>query len=163
MIPSSRLSELPDLPQGAIMVDPKDLYSAVKAVKRTEIHTLPAVNHVLIRVTATGLRVATTDLNNFKVKDILFWGRGERWETCAPMVHKKESFNQDSAHVNIGVMRKFYPFIDYLRVMAEEEFIFLQFDPSLQLLTISTETSKATFKCLDAKEFPPIREELIAD
>jgi len=51
--------------------------------------------------------------------------------------------------------RKFYPFMDWLKVMADyKELLVIEHDKRTESLTIKAGSSRTTFKCLDAQEFP---------
>lgn len=138
-----------------IEISAKQLYEAFRAVKHTEWSTLPALNYALITLTDDGLTCTTCTLaNNEKGKDIKksdpvrYYANGERWQTCVPLITK----TQDRARN----WHKFYPFLDWLRVMAEyRETLTIAFDPAVQILTVRAGSSTTEFKCLDACEFPP--------
>ena len=140
-----------------IVISARELYEAAKAVKQTEIQPLPILNHARIRLTDEGLKITTARLTDegFKAETdgAHFWGNGERWETCVPMVRIVNTYPNGSYRPQ---KRKFYPFLDWLRVMAEfKETLELEFDPQVQILTIRAGNSRTEFKCIDAQEFPP--------
>lgn len=134
-----------------IQIKATDLYKAVKAVKRTEYSRLPVLNHARIRLTDEGMKITTTDLEKPLTETVHFWGNGERWETCVPMINRIKSgpYRDERIH-------KYYPFADSLKVAAEyRETLELEFIEKIQLLRIKAGTSITEFKCIDAQEFPP--------
>jgi DNA polymerase III sliding clamp (beta) subunit (PCNA family) len=135
-----------------IKIQATELYKAVKAVKRTEFSpTLLILNHARIRLTDEGMKITTTDLEKSLTETVHFWGNGDRWETCVPMINKTKS--GDYRHEKI---HKFYPFLDWLKVAAEyKETLELEFVENIQLLKIKAGASRTEFKCIDAQEFPP--------
>lgn len=141
-----------------IQISARELYEAAKNVKQTEIQPLPILNHARIRLTDDGLKITTARLTDDGLKaetdGAHFWGNGERWETCVPMVHKVET----TPHGYRGAkqVRKLYPFLDWLKVMAEyRETLEIDFDPKVQIITIRAGASRTQFKCINAMEFPP--------
>ena len=143
-----------------ITIPAKDLYNAAKNVKQTEIQPLPILNHARLSLTDDGLKITTARLTDEGIKSKTdgahFWGNGERWETCVPMVHMVEC--TPNGYRGATSKRKFYPFLDWLRVMAEfKETLEMEFNPSVQILTIRAGGSRTEFKCIDAQEFPPCR------
>jgi hypothetical protein len=133
-----------------------DLFQAVKKIKRTAPAPLPILNHALLHVEPGKVTVSTVELANDGFKALSESAEaitGESWDTCVPMlvVVKERS----------GSKHKYYPFYDWLRVMAEyKEQINLRFEPAIQTLFISGEDSKTKFLCIDAQEFPPVPEAL---
>jgi hypothetical protein len=130
----------------------EDLYKAVKKIKRTVPAPLPILNHALIQVSPGAVSVHTSELTDDGIKTVSESTEaitGESWETCIPMIVivKERS----------GSKHKYYPFYDWLRVMAEyKEQINIRFEPAIQTVFISGENSKTMFRCMDAHEFPPI-------
>jgi hypothetical protein len=143
--------------QANVRVLTENLYKAVKAVKRTELSSLPALNHAWLRTENGNLAISTHDLET-PITAHCAARVNENFSTCVLMVHKMEVV---TGYVygggEIVGKRKLYPLLDYLKVMAEQEPVLdLFFDPSLQLLTIKAGTSTTVFRCLDAQEFPPV-------
>lgn len=136
----------------------ENLYKAVKAVKRTELSSLPVLNHAWLRTENGYLVISTHDLET--PLTVHCAARvNEDFSTCVLMVHKKEVVTgykiSFGTTIEMTGKHKFYPFFDYLKVMAKQEPVLdLFFDPSVQLLTIKAGTSTTVFKCLDAQEFP---------
>ena len=143
-----------------ITINARDLYQAFKQVKKSEIcKGLPVLNYALMQLTDDGVVFKTIELTDGG-KDVTasepvhYWANGERWETCVIMVHVVET--HPNGYRGVTSKRKLYPFLDYLRVMAEfGETLQISFDPNIQILTINSGNSKSEFKCLDALEFPP--------
>lgn len=132
----------------------ENLYKAVKAVKRTELSSLPVLNYAWLRTENGNLSISTHDLEK-PITERCAARVNKDFSTCILMVHKCEVWDNGKDR-----KLKFYPFLDYLKVMAEQEAVLdLFFDPALQILTIKAGTSKTEFKCLDAQEFPPVSEQ----
>lgn len=135
----------------------KNLYKAVKAVKRTEIHSMPIINTVRLSFEEGQCKVTTVELTDSGFKAATETApsiMNSEWAACLTMVHKVE------VHPNgryKGTKQKFYPFLDYLKIMAEyDEVLEMDFDPTIQTVTIKAGSSRSTFKCIDAQEFPPV-------
>ena len=140
-----------------IQVQAKELYKAVKAVKLTTVNRLPVLNHCLLFLTDHGMMVMTAQLTTDGCKGNFetcpYWGNGERWQTCVPMVKHYFPYvpGKDTSK------RKAYPFLDYLKIMTDyRETLQLEFEQETQYLTIKAGNSTSVFKCLDAQEFPRV-------
>jgi len=141
-----------------ITVLSKPLYTAIKAVKVTEISPLPVLNHCLLRTFNGNLTVTTASLTNGgikAIKKIVPCRVDQDFETCVLMVHRPpKQFIKGRGWVKYP---KFYPFLDYLKVIAEcEDVLTLSLNPDIQILTIKAGRSVTEFKCLDAQEFPAV-------
>jgi hypothetical protein len=149
-----------------ITIQATDLYKAANQVKRTEFwKTLPVLNHALLQLTDEGLKITTyaflpADKGSEKTKKdvktsdpVRYWGNGERWSTCVPMVNSVTNdlgYHRKSTH-------KYHPFIDWLKVAAEyKDTLELEFVEQIQTLRIKSGKTITEFKCLDAQEFPSI-------
>jgi len=137
-----------------IQILAENLYKAVKAVKITEVSHLPVLNHARLKIDeSTGyLTVTTTDLERPQTEKVSC-----RWdapfETCVPMVHKCETNPNGCGETTT---RKFYPFLDWLKVMAEyKEVLTMTLDEKTQITTVKAGNTRATFKCMDAGDYPP--------
>lgn len=131
-----------------------ELYKAVKAVKRTDYSHMPVLNYALLKITDDGyLTVTTTNLEKpLTAKASCIWD--EPLETCAPMILKKKNkvgYNRSAKET----LHTYYPFMDWLKVMAEyKELLVIEHDKRTENLTIKAGSSRTTFKCIDAQEFP---------
>lgn len=131
----------------------ENLYKALKEVKCTKVHSMPVLNHAKLDFSNGELTITTTDLENtITVKCTC--RLNEEWSTCVPMVNiYKELYPNKSVKKSY----KYYPFIDYIKVMAEDKAVLdFIFNPNVQILTIKSGRSTTEFKCLDAMEFPMV-------
>ncbi len=128
---------------------PENLYLAIKKVKRITPHPLPILNYALIQIDDGLITISTTDLDKPLTATAGCRSNGEKWDTCAPMLV--------ITHDRAGHKHKYYPLVDYLKVLSEYETLMtLSFNPNIQILTIFSGNSTAKFNCLPANEFPPI-------
>jgi len=136
----------------------ENLYKAVKAVKRTKISTLPVLNYAWLRTEEGRLVVSTVDFITSPLTETCAARVNVDFSTCVPMVlETKVNHNKDGYFTSVEHKAKFYPFLDWLKVMQEcEDVLDLYFDPSTQILTVKADKSTTEFKCLDAREFPPV-------
>ena len=133
----------------------ENLYQAIKSVKQTEFSSLPVLNHVKIEFKEGWLHVTKTDLENTLQAKCAARVEQE-FSTCVPMI-VKVSYYDTSKKSAPKVTRKYYPFLDYLRVMAEyKEVLEIEFIENIQTLVIYCGKSKTEFRCIDSSEFPPI-------
>jgi DNA polymerase III sliding clamp (beta) subunit (PCNA family) len=133
----------------------ENLYKSLKEVKRTTIHSLPVLNHAKLEFSNGELLVTTTDLEKPITAKCAARVESE-WSTCVPMVHKCEVITgYTCGRGEITAKHKLYPFLDYIKVMAEyKEVLELEFLPDIQILVIHCGKSRSEFKCIDAMEFP---------
>ncbi len=140
---------------GAIKVNAKELYKAIKAVKFSTYHkTTPTYNYMKIELTDAGIVISTPGPEECKTAEpVHFWGNGERWTTCAPMITKAAVYN--SRGIDTGRTKNVNPFMDYVKIHADDnETINLTLDPKTQNLTAQVGRSTSIFKCIDAQEWP---------
>lgn len=135
----------------------ENLYKALKEVKITKIYqSLPILNYARLEFKDGWLIVTTSDLENTytaKCSCIM----EEEYSTCVPMVHEITGYFTVNSRKKST--RKFYPFLDFLKVCAEyKDVLELSFNPKVQILTVKVqgERSITEFKCLDAVEFPAV-------
>ena len=123
-----------------------NVYKASKEMKAARKTHLPILACIHIDFIEGRLRLATTDLEKFYVAYSGCKWEGETWETCVPA----------------------RPFIDWLRVTRanngkrapfRDDRIMLDLDQPSQILTVRAGNTTARFKCIDGREFPPIRED----
>ena len=133
----------------------ENLFRAVKEVKITKGSPLPILNHARLTVKDGQITITTTDLE--KVYKASARARTEDpFETCIPMYLKTTchpgGYGKGSKTITT------HPFFDWCKVMATCGYgiLALEFNPSVQILTIRAENSRTEFKCLDAREFPPL-------
>lgn len=134
----------------------ENLYKALKQVKRTKIHPLPVLNHAKLEFSNGELTITTTDLDEpitVKCPCIL----NEEWSTCVLMVHKCDVVI--GYYAGYGTAKtanhKLYPFLDYIKVMAEDKAVLgFEFIENTETMIITSGRSRTEFKCLDALEFP---------
>lgn len=139
----------------------ENLYKAVKSVKRTTPHSFPVLNCALFKVDDGRVTVTTTDLEKPLTDSAVCRQEEPSWSTCVPMINvikNKVGYNYGAKECK----HKYYPFLDYVKVMAEsKEVLEVTLDPSTQILTITTGKfspmkSRTEFKCIDSQEFPPV-------
>jgi DNA polymerase III sliding clamp (beta) subunit (PCNA family) len=129
----------------------ENLFKSLKEVKRTKIHSLPVLNYALLDFSNGELHITTTDLEDtITVKCPC--RLDEEFSTCVLMVHKVNDLYPNG---RIKASYKYYPFLDYIKVMAEDNAVLeFTFNPDVQILAIKSGRSTTEFKCLDAMEFP---------
>lgn len=133
----------------------ENLYKALKQVKRTKLYALPVLNHVRLAFVNGEIELTTTDLDTVsksKCASIM----NEEWSTCVPLMLRANTHHDEHGNQTRKEHKyKYYPFLDYVKVHAEyQDVLEMEFNPDLQILTITCGRSKTEFKCLDAQEFP---------
>lgn len=127
----------------------KELLGGLKKVKRTKVHSVPVLNHVLLTVEGHKTVLRTTDLETPLQAECESF-TDDSFSVCVPMVNVVEDrySNKKSTH-------KYYPLFDLIKIHAEtNDLLNLQYIPETCMLIITTRRSKSTIKCKDSSEFP---------
>jgi len=141
-----------------VIVTAKELYAAVKKVRRIKFRSLPILNYARIALTKDGMKITTTDIEDptTTVIDYSYSGRLQRWATCVPMSIQVTGCWGPHRSSKEST-REFHPFLDWLKVAAAyKETLYLDFDSKKEILIVTVGTNSRTeFKCVNADEFPP--------
>lgn len=128
-----------------------NLYNALKEVKYTKMHSLPILNHVLLDFSNGELHLTTTDLET-KKESTAPCRMNEEFKVCINMITKCDVSNTYKPH-----WKKFYPFLDYIKLLAEwEEVLDFEYQENICTLVITHGRTRTEFKCMDAREFPSL-------
>lgn len=131
------LRDLPSAPDGIVILA-KNLYQMVKAVagKASMKSRFPILSHIRLAITPDGLECNATDLEKWGTSRTRFYNRHEHTlVTCVPAK----------------------TFTDWLKIAADyKDVLTLTLDEQVQVLTVKSAGTRATFKCMDAAEFPAI-------
>ena len=136
----------------------KEMFKAVQKVKREKMGKLPIFNYARIALTKDGMQITTSDGGKTKsvFLDYSYSGRLKRWATCVPMITRHEVENDDKSRRSGWHHSR--PFPDFLKVMAQyNDTLYLDFDPGREILIVTAGNSRTEFKCMNAKEFPPVK------